>query len=89
MVVILIIVGLIMLITGIICLFRDDDGDVGGLAFFLGVMGSWFLSGGIIMHEESGKPTAMDVYQNKTTLEITYRNGIPVDSVVVFKDSKK
>jgi hypothetical protein len=31
-------------------------------------------------------PTAMDVYQGKTTLEITYKDGIPIDSVVVFKD---
>ena len=30
-------------------------------------------------------PTAMDVYQGKTTLEITYRDSIPVDSIVVFK----
>lgn len=35
------------------------------------------------------KPTAMDVYQGKTTLEITYRDGIPIDSVVVFKNSKQ
>lgn len=34
----------------------------------------------------AGKPTAMDVYQGKTTLEITYKDGIPVDSVVVFKN---
>ena len=31
-------------------------------------------------------PTAMDVYQGKTTLEITYKDSIPTDSVVVFKD---
>lgn len=31
-------------------------------------------------------PTAMDVYQGKTTLEITYKDGVPVDSVVVFKE---
>ena len=31
------------------------------------------------------EPTALDVYQNKTTLEITYRDNIPVDSIVVFK----
>ncbi len=31
------------------------------------------------------KPTALDVYRGKTTLEITYRDSIPVDSVVVFK----
>lgn len=30
-------------------------------------------------------PKAIDVYRNKTTLEITYRDSIPVDSVVVFK----
>ena len=37
----------------------------------------------------TNKPTAMDVYQGKTTLEITYRDGIPIDSVVVFKNSKQ
>ena len=35
------------------------------------------------------KPTAMDVYQGKTTLEITYKDGVPVDSVVVFKNNEK
>lgn len=33
-------------------------------------------------------PTAMDVYQGKTTLEITYKDSIAVDSVVVFKDER-
>lgn len=31
------------------------------------------------------KPQAIDVYRGKTTLEITYRDGVPVDSVVIFK----
>lgn len=31
------------------------------------------------------KPTAMDVYRGRTTLEITYRDKVPVDSVVVIK----
>ena len=30
-------------------------------------------------------PTAMDVYQGKTTLEITYKDGVPIDSAVVWK----
>ena len=30
-------------------------------------------------------PTAMDVYRGKTTIAITYEDGVPVDSVVVFK----
>lgn len=32
------------------------------------------------------KPTALDVYEGKTELEITYRESIPVDSVVVYKN---
>lgn len=34
-------------------------------------------------------PTAINVYQGKTTLEITYRDSIPVDSVVVWKPKFK
>lgn len=34
-------------------------------------------------------PSAMDVYQGKTTLEITYKDGVPIDSVVVFKDKEE
>lgn len=30
-------------------------------------------------------PKAIDVYRGATTLEITYRNGVPVDSTVVWK----
>lgn len=37
--------------------------------------------------ESNDKPTALDVYQGKTTLEITYRDSIPVDSVVVYKNN--
>ena len=32
------------------------------------------------------KPRAIDVYQNNTTLEITYKDDIPIDSVVVWKN---
>lgn len=32
------------------------------------------------------KPKAIDVYQGNTTLEITYKDSIPIDSVVVWKD---
>ena len=81
----LIIIGLIMLTIGIICLCKDKS-DV---AFLFGVMGAYILSGGILMRQESCKPTAMDVYKGKTTLEITYKDGVPRDSIVVFKDKEK
>ena len=31
------------------------------------------------------QPTALDVYQGKTELRITYDGNVPVDSVVIFK----
>jgi hypothetical protein len=34
-------------------------------------------------------PTALDVYQGKTTLEYTIRDGEIIDSVVVFKEYEK
>ena len=40
-------------------------------------------------HENINKPTAMDVYQSKTTLEITYKDSMRIDSIVVFKDEFK
>ena len=30
-------------------------------------------------------PQAIDVYKDKTTLEIIYKDSVPIDSVVVFK----
>jgi hypothetical protein len=52
----------------------------------------WFIIaciiGGVMLCNEGVKakhPTALDVYRGKTTLEITYRDSMPVDSVVVYK----
>ena len=33
----------------------------------------------------NNEPTALDVYRGKTTLEITYRDSVAVDSTVVYK----
>lgn len=38
-----------------------------------------------VSHENINKPTAMDVYQNKTTLEYKVVDNVKVDSVVIFK----
>ena len=53
--------------------------------FLLGLMSGIIFNIGL----DYRTTTAMDVYQDKTTLEITYKDGIPVDSVVVFKDKEK
>lgn len=31
-------------------------------------------------------PSALDVYRGNTTLQITYKDSIPIDSVVVWKN---
>ena len=36
-------------------------------------------------YENRNTPTAKDVYEGKTTLEITYRDSIPIDTIVVLK----
>lgn len=51
----------------------------------------FFLTGCIIstmicLGIEGVRPEAIDVYRGNTTLEITYRDSVPIDSVVVFKD---
>lgn len=32
------------------------------------------------------KPKAIDVYRGKTTLEITFKDRVPIDSIVVWKN---
>lgn len=85
MVTVILIIGIICFVVGIIFVHLD----IHGLDFFLGVVGAYLISGVImydnINRELSRKPTAMDVYQGKTTLEITYKDSIAIDSVVVFK----
>lgn len=36
--------------------------------------------------EQKMQPTALDVYRGKTTLQITYQDSIPVDTIVIFKE---
>ena len=31
------------------------------------------------------KPKAIDVYRGKTTLEIIYKDSVPIDSIVIWK----
>lgn len=71
---------------------KYDDDWKQFIGLFL-IVGSPFA--GVIYHyindDESirqATPQAIDVYRGKTTLQITYQDSIPVDSVVVFKDKE-
>ena len=64
------------------CAGSDDSWMIvaGGLCMI--AMGASF----VILHNTiAPMPSAIDVYRGKTTLEITYRDSVAVDSVVVFK----
>ena len=72
-----------MFVYGIV-LVNKDDYRVGVSFVILGVI----LTGtciGTTIAEIHGIPKAIDVYRGKTTLEITYRDSVAVDSVVVYK----
>lgn len=55
-------------------------GFITGVVFTLGVVV------GTIVVVKNKNPKPIDVYRGKTTLQITYRDSIPIDSVVVFKN---
>lgn len=79
----LIFLSLVLIILGFFLGVGLGNESSVGFSFSLGlVIVGWFL---VIVHYEE-KPKAIDVYRNKTSLQITYRDSIPVDSVVVFKD---
>lgn len=83
---ILLIIRIILAILGAVMGIHSNVNPIPTLFVSLGFI---FIVSGIIGLNNKNKPTAMDVYQGKTTLEITYRDGVAVDSIVVFKDKEK
>lgn len=76
--VILLVIGFMLFTVG---LFNDCLPVVALGSFMMGIA----LTIAVFDSETCSTPSAIDVYRGKTTLEITYRDSIPVDSVVVFK----
>lgn len=79
--------ALAFLITFILYLSAEEDAD-----FNTGVICGVFVILLAIAEiltifeiSEEPKPKAIDVYRNKTELEITSVNGVPRDTVVVWK----
>lgn len=80
---ILSVVGFVSAIIFFILGCFDEDESTFATSVVISIM--IFLVIIIIVCSEYKEPKAMDVYQGRTTLEITYKNDIPIDSVVVFK----
>lgn len=58
------------------------DGLLGVMLIGISIIGTFSMVFSIL---NNNKPSAIDVYRGKTTLEITYKDGVAIDSVVVFK----
>lgn len=90
---VLFIIGLVLILIGLlVSAFTDAKQD----DFMIGFLVSFLLSMGVAVAGASGvemwdkKPDAIDVYRNKTELQVTYKiKGIDTlsrDTVVVFKN---
>lgn len=93
MIIVAIIVGILIFALMILwAFFRERGGSSFDAGVFIGVVITMSvvlelcLISNII---EKPTPSALDVYQGKTTIEYTIRDGVKVDSVVVFKKELK
>ena len=80
----MIILGLIFIIMGstlIAVLIMSEQTD---RLTILGSVSSMLLIIGGCIHI-CKYPSAIDVYRGKTTLQVTYKNNIPTDTIVVYK----
>ena len=82
-------VGIIFLIFGLILFHVDYTKEKPQITSFYGVLVAAIGIMIICAFSPETKPTALDVYNNKTTLQITYVDSIPTDTVVVFKEEFK
>ena len=81
------IVGCCFLLLAIIMLLiKDEKTDRIGLrCIIIGLVLGAFGAIGNVAVTTPKHPTALDVYLGKTTLKITYRDSVAVDSTVVYK----
>ena len=77
---VLFIIGVVLILVGFGFYLSDHEGT----ACFLLLFGGYIVSVPIWEYGDRDKPQAIDVYRGRTTLEITYRDSIPVDTIVVF-----
>ena len=64
----------------------ESEGFYAGIVFTLLVIITTGVGVDLFYEPKDVPPTPIDVYRGKTTLEITYRDSVAVDSVVVWKE---
>ena len=78
----IILLGIVIIVCILDVIFSDKN--TSGICFVVFLL---TFIGTIILVDSRIRsyPQAIDVYKGKTTLQITYKDSIPVDTVVVFK----
>ena len=69
-------------ITGMYESIGDNNKFMGFITISSTVLVSITLMAALSLKE---KPQTIDVYRGKTTIEITYKDRVPIDSTVVWK----
>ena len=77
---------LVTLIMGVESLSRANY-DFVGFALIASIVLAFIVLVATLYLKDN--PSAIDVYRGATTLERTYRDGIPIDSTVVWKEGYK
>ena len=72
--------GVLTIVTVVLREAHDKEGMSAATMVCAILFGAFF----VMIVAKSG-PTAIDVYRGKTTLEITYRDSVAIDSTVVYK----
>jgi hypothetical protein len=76
---ILVVIGFALLIYSWTCKNYDYNGLVGMIGVILILIAP-------NKHIKESKPSAIDVYRGNTELKITSVNGVPTDTIVIFKN---
>lgn len=80
------VVSILLLIIGI--MDKNVVGFLLGASYLVSISGVMMFAD-IILNKDERKLTPIEVYRGNTTLEITYRDSIPVDSMVVWKNKEE
>lgn len=89
MIIAAIIVGIILIFLAFLAAYigGSKNGYFGGITLGMIIAMFVFVEVSLIVNIAGNPyPTAMDVYQGKTTLEYKVVDGVKVDSVVIFKN---
>ena len=80
------IIGFLIFLVGIVCSFLFFTQEIIPIFGWLLIV----IGGGIMCYNGNSikvknQPQAIDVYRGRTTLEITWKDSVAVDSIVVWR----